>query len=95
MGIRQVKNANGPILAYSEESGKGIIEKDGLFSKDLAGDGKLYPYEDWRLSPEERAENLAAKLTIKQIAGLMLHSGQQMLPGLWCCRNSNHTQMQY
>lgn len=53
MGIRKTGNRNGPVLTYSEESGKGILEKDGLFFKDLTGDGRLYPYEDWRLSPEE------------------------------------------
>ena len=34
---------------------KGIIEADGLQFKDLDGTGELKPYEDWRLSPEERA----------------------------------------
>lgn len=81
MGIRKTGNRNGPVLTYSEESGKGILEKDGLFFKDLTGDGRLYPYEDWRLSPEERARDLASRLSVQEIAGLMLHSGQQMLPG--------------
>ena len=80
MGIRKTGNRNGPVLTYSEESGKGILEKDGLFFKDLTGDGRLYPYEDWRLSPEERARDLASRLSVQEIAGLMLHSGQQMLP---------------
>lgn len=81
MGTKQVKNVDGPIISYSEDSGKGLIQKDGLIFKDLAGDGELHPYEDWRLSPEERAKDLAMRLSIEQIAGLMLHSGQQMLPG--------------
>ncbi len=40
----------------------------------------LDDYEDWRLSPEERAKDLASKLTIEQIAGLMLYSSHQAVP---------------
>jgi beta-glucosidase len=39
---------------------KNIIEYDGLKFKDLNNNGKLDPYEDWRLSPRERAENLVS-----------------------------------
>ena len=42
---------------------KGIIKKDGLLFKDLYGDGELKPYEDWRLSPEERAKDLVSRMT--------------------------------
>ena len=38
------------------------------------------PYEDWRLSPEERAKDLAARLTVEEIAGLMMYSSHQMVP---------------
>ena len=78
--IRYVKNPGGPTLGISPGSGVGIIEKDGLFFKDLSRDGKLDKYEDWRLSSEERAKDLATKMTIKQIAGLMLYSRHQSIP---------------
>ena len=45
MGTKQVKNVDGPIISYSEDSGKGLIQKDGLIFKDLAGDGELHPDE--------------------------------------------------
>lgn len=48
--------------------------------KDLNRNGKLDKYEDWRLSVEERAKDLATKMTIEQIAGLMLYSGHQAVP---------------
>lgn len=80
--VRYVKNPGGPTLGYSEESGVGIIEQDGLFFKDLSRDGKLDKYEDWRLSPEERAKDLASKMTVEQIAGLMLYSRHQSIPAL-------------
>lgn len=75
------KNDDGPTLCVSEASGKGFIEREGLMFKDLAGDGILYPYEDWRLPCQERAEDLANRLNVEQMLGLMLHTPQQMLPG--------------
>ncbi len=57
-----------------------IIEKDGLAFKDLARCGKLLPYEDWRLTPEERAKDLAARLSREEVAGLMLYSSHQIVP---------------
>src|SRR3954447_22238829 len=78
--IKYVENNGGPTLGYSTTSGVKIIEKDGLFFKDLNKDGKIDKYEDWRLSPEERAKDLASKMTIEQIAGLMLYSRHQSVP---------------
>lgn len=75
-----VENNNGPTLGYSSKSGVNIIEKDGLKFKDLNKNGKLEPYEDWRLSVEERATDLASKLSIDDIAGLMLYSDHQPIP---------------
>ena len=62
---------NGFELGYSPESGIGIIEKDGLPFKDFGRNGRLLPYADWRLTPEERAADLASRLSIEDIAGLM------------------------
>ena len=36
------------------------------------GDGQLDPYEDWRLSAEQRAADLVSKMTLEEKAGLML-----------------------
>ncbi len=79
-GIVHVEQENGKTLAYSEGSGVRLIEKDGLLFKDLAKTGELLPYEDWRLSAEERARDLASRLTVEEIAGLMLYSPHQMVP---------------
>lgn len=77
-----VKNAEGPTLGYSKTSGLKILTVDGLAFKDLNKNGKLDKYEDWRLPADERAKDLAAKLSIEQIAGLMLYSGHQAIPAL-------------
>lgn len=72
-----VKNHEGKDIAYSKESGISILEIDGFAFKDLNGNGVLDPYEDWRLSIEERIEDLSRQMTIEQIAGLMLYSQHQ------------------
>ena len=75
------QNPNGPLLKWSANSGVKLLEKDGLYFKDLAKDGVFHPYEDWRLSSNERAADLASRLSIEQIAGLMLYSRHQFVPG--------------
>jgi beta-glucosidase len=79
-GIVLVKNPNGPTLGYSSKSGVKILTVDGLAFKDLNKNGKLDKYEDWRLPVDERAKDLASKLSIDQIAGLMLYSAHQSIP---------------
>ena len=79
--ILYMKNPKGgPVLGYAEGSGVKIIEHDGFFFKDLNKNGKLDPYEDWRLSADVRAKNLASLMTVEQIAGLMLYSRHQAVP---------------
>jgi len=57
-----------------------ILNVEGYQFKDLNQNGELDAYEDWRLSAEERAEDLASRMTIEQIAGLMLYSSHQAIP---------------
>ncbi|WP_201006958.1 glycoside hydrolase family 3 protein [Paenibacillus glycanilyticus] len=78
--IQYVTNDGGPTLGYCPASGARIIEQDGLKFKDLSKDGQLHPYEDWRLTADERARDLASRMTIEQIAGLMLYSSHQNVP---------------
>ncbi len=76
-GFFLYENANGKKISTANDK---VIEQDGLIFRDLAKTGTLLPYEDWRLSAEERAQDLASRLTIDQIAGLMLYSSHQMVP---------------
>ncbi len=78
--IRIVTNEGGATLAYSASSGVKIITADRFGFKDLNKNGTLDPYEDWRLSADERAKDLASKMTKEQIAGLMLYSRHQAIP---------------
>jgi beta-glucosidase len=76
-----VKNKSGKELGYSPDSGVKLITDKGHAFKDLNKNGQLDAYEDWRLSAEKRAIDLAGKMTMEQIAGLMLYSGHQSIPG--------------
>ncbi|AEI39949.1 glycoside hydrolase family 3 protein [Paenibacillus mucilaginosus] len=78
--VQYVRNEGGPTLGFSVTSGVGILQQDGLFFKDLNRSGSLEPYEDWRLSAEERARDLASRLSVERIAGLMLYSRHQSIP---------------
>ena len=52
---------------------KNIIKVDGYQFKDLNDNGALDPYEDWRLTPEERAEDLLSQMDATQKASQMVH----------------------
>jgi len=80
--IVYVQNPNGPLLGYSTSSGVQLIQIGNLYFKDLNKNGKLDPYEDWRLDIETRVKDLASKMTKEQIAGLMLYSAHQAIPAL-------------
>ncbi len=77
-----VENMDGPTLGIAKNSNVEILEIDGKYFKNLSKSGVLQKYEDWRLSPEERAIDLATKLSIEDIAGLMLYSSHQMIPAI-------------
>lgn len=72
-----IRNPRGPILGMGAAR---VKEVDGLAFKNLSGQEALLPYEDWRLGYEERAADLAQRLSVEEIAGLMLWSSHQMVP---------------
>src|ERR1700735_5174782 len=49
-----------------------LVYSGGLAFKDLNRNGKLDPYEDWRLSPQTRARDLVARMSLQDLAGLMV-----------------------
>ena len=48
-----------------------LVYSDGLAFKDLNRNGKLDPYEDWRLTPEQRARDLMGRMSLEEKAGIM------------------------
>ena len=53
-------------------------KREGLRFKDLNGNGVLDPYEDWRLSPAERAADLVSRMTPEEKIGLMVINSRTM-----------------
>ena len=77
-GFKLVTQKGGATLGYTSVP---LLTVDGYAFKDLNRNGALDPYEDWRLPADARAKDLAAQLSIEEIAGLMLYSGHQAVRG--------------
>jgi beta-glucosidase len=58
--------------------GKPLLTVAGLRFRDMNGDGQLTPYEDWRLLPEQRADDLVGRMSVAEKVGSLMHS---TLPG--------------
>ncbi|MBO5813681.1 MAG: beta-glucosidase, partial [Alistipes sp.] len=76
----KVENEGGRTIGYSPKSGVEILECDGYAFKDLNRNQRIDRYEDWRLSAEERAKDLAQQLPLEYLSGLMVHSSYQLIP---------------
>ncbi|MFQ9704968.1 MAG: hypothetical protein ACLR0U_29545 [Enterocloster clostridioformis] len=73
--IHFYKNENGPVIGVTV---KPVIEKDGLYFRDLTGDGRLAPYKDWRNTPAKRAASLAAELSADEKIGMLFVNSWKM-----------------
>lgn len=76
MGMSVMPVAQAEEAVWQPELGarvKNIMEADGYQFKDLNDNGQVDPYEDWRLSAEERAEDLLGRMTAEQKAAQMVH----------------------
>ena len=73
-------------LGVSDESI--LIEADGLKFKDLNKNGQLDPYEDWRLSIEERVSDLLSQMEPEEKAFQMLHMTLVSLKEKWFNENN-------
>ncbi|AIW15760.1 glycoside hydrolase family 3 N-terminal domain-containing protein [Vibrio tubiashii] len=49
-----------------------LLNVDGYQFRDSNGNGSLEPFEDWRLTPNERAQDLVGRMTLDEKAGMML-----------------------
>jgi len=75
-----IYNQDGQTLGYSPASGVKLLTVNRLAFKDLNRNGTLDAYEDWRLPVNDRALDLASRMSVDQIAGLMLYSSHQSIP---------------
>ena len=76
-----VTQSHGPVLGYDSASGVSVITRGGRCFKDMDRNGVIDKYEDWTLNPVIRTDDLVSKLSIEEIAGLMLCSHMQNVPG--------------
>jgi beta-glucosidase len=58
-----------PVIAARAKS---AISVDGKQFKDLNANGKLDKYEDWRLSVDERINDLVSQMTAEEKVGMMM-----------------------
>lgn len=68
-GGSDVASISQPVIAAQV---KAVLKVDGAEFKDSNGNGKLDPYEDWRLPVEQRVENLVSQMTLEEKAGMMM-----------------------
>ena len=71
----KVENEDGDTLGLSQTSGVKLLEVDGYAFKDMNQNGELDAYEDWRLTTEERAEDLANQMEGAEMAAVLTHGG--------------------
>ncbi|WP_198411322.1 glycoside hydrolase family 3 protein [Marinimicrobium alkaliphilum] len=77
----QVEEAQGYEQPELEARGAELLTVDGYQFKDLNNNGRLDPYEDWRLPTAERVEDLLAQMTREEKVGFMLISSVSMEGG--------------
>ena len=56
-----------------------ILNLHGLQFKDLNKNGELDPYEDWRLSADERSRDLLSRMSVEEKAGFMMINSLNMV----------------
>ena len=88
MGVMPAHAEGTPVQPELKARVKEIIEVDGYRFKDLNDNGALDAYEDWRLSPEERAENLLSLMTAEQKAAQMVHLTLVTKKDSWFSKNN-------
>lgn len=60
---------------------KPVLLQDGLRFKDANGNGHVDAYEDWRKPTAARVDDLVARMSTRQKAGLMVHASLQGFTG--------------
>lgn len=74
-GWVKIMNQGGDTLGMATTSGVKLVEDGGFAFKDLNQNGVLDPYEDWRLSDEERAKDLVGQLKGSEKAAILAGGG--------------------
>jgi beta-glucosidase len=70
---RPETQTHAPVQPVLGARSKAVLTVDGLRFRDLNGNGRLDPYEDWRLTARQRADDLVARMTLEEKAGTLMH----------------------
>lgn len=73
--VRYYRNENGPVIGVTHRDALCV---DGLYFRDINGDGRLSAAGDWRKTPRERAEALAGELSVEEKIGLLFLNSWKM-----------------
>lgn len=68
-GVERKAQGQAPVI---EAHVKKMLAVDNLKFRDSNGNGRLDPYEDWRLPVEARVKDLVSQMTLEERAGMML-----------------------
>ena len=68
-------NPNGPVITNVSRR---ILEKDGLYFKDIDGTGEVSPVNDWRLPARERAAAYVKQMTVQEKIGQLFIADWRM-----------------
>jgi beta-glucosidase len=77
-GLATIQSAHAATVVTRAAQTLGV---DGLLFKDLNKNGKLDPYEDWRLPAKRRVSDLVSKMTLEEKAGMMMHAAHTGFQG--------------
>ena len=64
--VKYYKNQDGPVIGTVSRN---VIERDGLYFKDLDSSGEYKLFDDWRLPAKERAEAYVKVLSTDEKIG--------------------------
>ena len=80
-GYSVISQKGGPALGYAAGADSLIIYVDDHAFKDLNRNGSLDVYEDWRKSPQERAEDLVKQMPVEYLSGILTNGHTVNVPG--------------
>ena len=88
LGVLPAVAEDAPVQPELVARVKDIIEVDGYQFKDLNDNGELDPYEDWRLTAEERADDLLSQMDVDQQVYQMVHLTLVSKKDSWFTKNN-------
>ena len=88
LGVLPALAEDAPVQPELVARVKDIIEVDGYQFKDLNDNGELDPYEDWRLTAEERADDLLSQMDVDQQVYQMVHLTLVSKKDSWFTKNN-------